>query len=156
MDSSDEEGLLQSCSFLLNYHQDQIKRKRKKDVGVEVFYKRVEQAVYHNLFQEMRVNDGGRIAFQVGYLYNEFFSQSNEQKCTVFLSMAWSLIVHKNTIKNYSTALQAFSFRSLFVSLISFFIKARILLQFLSQGFSILYMFSIFSFVFVNDLISST
>ena len=48
-----------------------------------------------------------------GYLYNELFSESNEEKCTAFQSMAWSLIVHKNTIKNCSTPLQAFSFRSL-------------------------------------------
>ena len=47
-----------------------------------------------------------------GYLYNELFSQRNEEKCTAFQSLAWSLIVHKNIIKNCSTALQAFSFRS--------------------------------------------
>ena len=81
-----------------------------------------------------------------GYLYNELFSESNEEKCTAFQSMAWSLIVHNNTIKNCSTALQAFSFRSLFVSFISFFIKARILLQFLSQAFSILYFLIFFCF----------
>ena len=45
---------------------------------------------------------------------------------------------------------------SLFVYSISFFIKARIPLQFLSQAFSILYMFSPFSFVFMNALITST
>ena len=57
-----------------------------------------------------------------GYLYNELFSNSKEEKCTTFQSMAWSLIVYKSTIKNRSTALQAFSFRSLslFVSFISF------------------------------------
>ena len=57
-----------------------------------------------------------------GYLYNELFSNSNEEKCTTSQSMAWSLIVYKSTIKNRSTALQAFSFRSLslFVSFISF------------------------------------
>ena len=38
------------------------------------------------------------------YLYNELFSESNEEKCTAFQSLAWSLIVHKNTIKNWSTA----------------------------------------------------
>ena len=48
-----------------------------------------------------------------GYLYNELFSESNEEKCTAFQRMAWSLIVHKNPIKICSTALQAFSFRSL-------------------------------------------
>ena len=48
-----------------------------------------------------------------GYLYNELFSESNEEKCMAFQRMAWSLIFHKNPIKNCSTALQAFSFRSL-------------------------------------------
>ena len=46
-----------------------------------------------------------------GYLFNEPFSESNEEKCTAFQSMAWSLIVHKNTIKNCLTTLQVFSFR---------------------------------------------
>ena len=77
-----------------------------------------------------------------GYLYNEFFSEINEEKCAAFQSMAWSLIVHKNTIKNCTTALQAFSLPVyLFASFSSFFIKARILLQFLSQAFIILYIF---------------
>ena len=49
----------------------------------------------------------------LGYLYNELFSESSEKKCTAFQRMAWSLIVNRNTIKNCSTALQAFSFRSL-------------------------------------------
>ena len=75
-----------------------------------------------------------------GYLYNKFVSKSNEEKCTVFQGMAWSLIVHENTIENCSTALQGFSFRSLslslFVSFIFFFIKATILLQFLGQAFN--------------------
>ena len=75
-----------------------------------------------------------------GYLNSELFNKSNEEKCTFFQRMAWSLILHKNPIKNCSIALQAFTFRSLFVSFISFFIKARMLLQFLSQAFSILYM----------------
>ena len=48
-----------------------------------------------------------------GYLYNELLNESNEEKCTAFQRMAWSLIVHKNPFKNYSTALQAFPFRSL-------------------------------------------
>ena len=41
-----------------------------------------------------------------GYSYNE-------EKCTAFQNMVWFFIVHKNTIKNGSTALYAFSFRSL-------------------------------------------
>ena len=48
-----------------------------------------------------------------GYLYNELFSESNEEKCTAFQSMAWSIIVHKNTIKNCSAVLHAFFFRAL-------------------------------------------
>ena len=80
-----------------------------------------------------------------GYLYNELFSESNKEKYTAFQGMAWSLIVDKNIIKNCSIALQAFSFR--FLSLYPLFpLKARILLQFFSQAFSIL--FSPFSFVF--------
>ena len=30
-----------------------------------------------------------------GYLYNEFFSKSNDEKCTAFQSMAWYFIVHE-------------------------------------------------------------
>ena len=48
-----------------------------------------------------------------GYLYNELFSERNEEKCTAFQSLAWSFIVHKSTIKNCSIALQVFSFLSL-------------------------------------------
>ena len=43
------------------------------------------------------------------------------KKCTTFQNMSWSLIVHKNTIKNYSIALKEFSLRSLsFYPLFSF------------------------------------
>ena len=52
---------------------------------------------------------GNRIS---SYFYNEHLSESNEEKCTAFQSMAWSLIVYKNTIKNCSTTLQAFFFLS--------------------------------------------
>ena len=57
MDSSDEEVLFESFCFLLNYHQDQIKRKRKGMWLQEIFKKRIEQGVYHNLLEEMRVSD---------------------------------------------------------------------------------------------------
>ena len=89
-----------------------------------------------------------------GYLYNELFSEINEEKCAAFRSKAWPLIVHKNTIRNCSTALQTFSFRS--ISLYPLFPLFWILLQFLNQTFRILYMFSPFSFVFINALITST
>ena len=52
-----EEVLLESCCFRLNYHQEQIKRKRKGTWVREIFSKRIEQGVYHNLLQEMLVND---------------------------------------------------------------------------------------------------
>ena len=84
-----------------------------------------------------------------GYLYNEHFSESNREKCPTFQGLAWSLIVDENIIKNCSTALQVFSFRSLSLYLL-FLLKARILLQFLSQAFSILYMFSPFCFVCIS------
>ena len=92
-----------------------------------------------------------------GYLYNELFIELNEEKCTAFQSLVWSFIVHKNTIKkmlNCSTSI--FLPVSLFVSFISFSINSRILLQFLSQARRILYMFSPFSFVLINVLITST
>ena len=56
MGSSDEETLLESYCFLLNYHQEQI------------FTKRIEQGIYHDLLQKMRVND--RKLFQVICIMN--------------------------------------------------------------------------------------
>ena len=55
-----------------------------------------------------------------GNLYNEIFSESIEEKCTVFLSMAWSLTVHKNTVENCSTFLQEFFTRSLSLCILYF------------------------------------
>ena len=88
-----------------------------------------------------------------GYLYNELFSESNKEKCTVFQSMAWYFIVHKNTIKNCSTALQVFSFPSLSFCILYFlFHKGKDTsaipqpsVQHLVYG----------SFVFINALITS-
>ena len=34
-----------------------------------------------------------------GYLYNELFSEINEEKYTAFQSMAWSLIVYKKLLE---------------------------------------------------------
>ena len=45
-----------------------------------------------------------------GNLNNELFIERSKEKCTAFHSMTESLIVHKNTIKKWSTGLQAFSF----------------------------------------------
>ena len=53
MDSSDEEVLLESCCFLFNHHQEQIKSKKKtkkeKHEGTGNIKKRIEQGVYHNV-----------------------------------------------------------------------------------------------------------
>ena len=58
---------------------------------------------------------------------------------------------------NFAKSLKACFYRTppdgCFCCIFSFFIKARILLQFLSPVFSILYMFSPFSFVFINVLL---
>ena len=58
-----------------------------------------------------------------GNQYSEHFCESSKEKCTAFLSMAWpleSLIVHENTIKTYSTILQAFSSRFLSLCILHF------------------------------------
>ena len=110
MDSSDEKVLLESCCFLLGYHQDQIKGKRKRVWVREIFKKRIIKEftiIYCRRYVSLIEN---RIS---GYLYKELFRESNEGKCTAFRRMVCSLIVHKNTIKNWSTALQVFSFRYL-------------------------------------------
>ena len=91
MDSSDEEVQLEPCCILLNYHQEQIKRKGKRTWAREIFKKRIEQGVYHNLLQKR-------------------FSKSNEEKCTAFQSLAWSFILFIKIL--LKTALQASSFRS--------------------------------------------
>ena len=93
-----------------------------------------------------------------GHLYNERFSESKEEKCTAFESMVWSLIVHKNTIKNCSAALQAFSFRSLslFISFISFFHKGKDTYEIPQPSVQhLVYVFP-FPFVFIKALITST
>ena len=55
-----------------------------------------------------------------GNLYNELFSESSEEICTAFQSMSRSLIVYKNTIENWSPALQAFFSRSPSICIIYF------------------------------------
>ena len=57
MDSSGEKVLLEPCCFLLDCHQEQMKRKRKRTWEWELFKQRIEQEVYHHLLQEMCVND---------------------------------------------------------------------------------------------------
>ena len=96
---------------------------------------------------------GNRIS---GYLHNELFSKSNEEKCTTFQSMAWSLIFHKNTIKNWSTALQAFSFWSLSLYPLFYFHKGKDTSAIPKPSVPrLVYVFLIF-FVFINALIIFT
>ena len=57
MDLSDEVVLLESCCFVLTNHQEQIKRKRKWTWVWAILKKRIEQRIYHNLLQDMRIND---------------------------------------------------------------------------------------------------
>ena len=129
---------------------------QKKGHGCEKYFKKKEQKreftrIYCRRYVSVIENDIS------GNLSNELFRKNGEEKLAVFLNMAWSLIVHKNTIKICSTILKEFWSWSLSLYIFYFlFIKARILLQFLSQAFTILYMFSPFSFVFINALITST
>ena len=81
MDSSDEEVLLESCCFLLNYHQEQIKRKRKKTWVREIFKKRIGQGVYIIYCRRCVSVIENRVS---GYLYNERFSESNEKNVRPF------------------------------------------------------------------------
>ena len=126
MDSSAEEVLLESCCFLWNYYQEQIKRKRNRTWVREILKKKKKRE------------------FTIIY-------------CRRYMSM-----IENHISSKLSTAKTAQLFPkpflpslSLFVSLIIFFIKARILRQLLSQAFIILYIFSSFSFVFINALLAS-
>ena len=56
MDSSDEEVLL-ILFFSLKLSLGANQKKKKKAWVREIFKKRIEQGVYHNSLQEIRVND---------------------------------------------------------------------------------------------------
>ena len=133
MDSSDKEVLLESSCFLLNYHQEQIKSKKKR-LWVRV-----------------------REIFQVIFIMNFLAKvvKKNVQTFRVWLSPLLFIKILLKTAQLFSKDFPPALSLSL-CSFISFFIKARILLQFISQAFIILYMFSLFSFVFINALITST
>ena len=95
-----------------------------------------------------------------GYLYNEPFNESNEEKCTAFQRMAWSLIL---SIKILLKTVQLLSkhFPSAFSLCILYF-----LFHFTHEGKDtaavpqpsvqhLVYVF-LFSFVFLNTLITFT
>ena len=133
-----------------------------------------------------------------GNLYSKRFSESSEEKCTVFQIMDWYLIVHKN-LHHFSPGLslsilyfkvflnilqnsqenscarvslliklqakawncikkgtlaEVFSDEFLEISKNTFFTEHILATAF--EAFIILFMFSSFSFVFINALISST
>ena len=75
-------------------------------------------------------------------LFNDLLSQSSE-----FSTAKTAQLFSKHFPPGLSLSL---------CILYSFFIKARILLQILNQVFTMLYMFSPFSFVFINAVITST
>ena len=85
-----------------------------------------------------------------GNLYNELFSESSEEKCTAFQSMVWSLLFINILLKTAHLFPKHFS-PGLFVSFISFFIKTRVLLQFVNLVYV-----SQSSFVFTNAVITFT
>ena len=91
-----------------------------------------------------------------GYLYNELSSESNEKNLRPFKVWLGPLMFTRILLKTAQLLSKHFpSGLSPFVSFISFFIKAKILPQFLSQAFKNLYMFSPFSFVFINAIITA-
>ena len=56
MDSSDEEVLLFSLNLSSGANQKKKKRRKGRRMR-EIFKKRIEKGVYHNLLQKIRVND---------------------------------------------------------------------------------------------------
>ena len=153
MDSSDEQVLLQSRCFLSN-HQEQIKRKRKRTWVWEIFRKRWNKKFTINIVGDAR--QWQRIESQVICIMN-FLAKVMKKNVRPFKVWSGLLLFIKILLKTAQLLYKHFpSSLFLFVSFISFFIKARILLEFFNQAFSILYMFSPFSFVFINALITST
>ena len=91
MDLSDEEVLLESCCFLLTYHQEQIKGKKRKWKWVrEIFKKRIEQGVYHNLLYT---------AQKMKFSIQDFFSKCDKTRS--FLRI-WSHLLKKSSIENFN------------------------------------------------------
>ena len=141
--------------FFLKLLSGANQRKRKRTWVREIFLKRIEQEVYHNLLQEMRVNDK-ECSFKVICIIN-FLEKVIKKNVWPFKVWLGPLLFIKILLKTAQLLSKHFPFGlSLFVSFICFFIKARTLLEFLNQAFNILYMFSPFSFVFINALISSS
>ena len=123
MDSSDAEVLLESCCLVI------IIRSKSKEIGKGRCVSMIENRIS-------------------GYLYNELFSESKKENVRPFKVWLGPLLFIKMLLNLLNCSPSIFLPVHL-SSFISFFIKARILLQFLSQAFSILYISSRFSFVFM-------
>ena len=133
--------LLGYCCFLLKYHQKQIKTKGKRTRVWEIFKKKIEQGVYHNFLRRC-------VSMIDNHISGSLLPNVTRKNVRLFLFIKILL-----SMLNYSPSI--FHLVYLFVSFISFFIKARVLLYFPSQAFSILYTFFRFYFVFINALITS-
>ena len=57
MDSSDGRGAVRALLFSLKLSSGANQRKSKRTRVREIFKKRIQQGVCHNLFQEMRISD---------------------------------------------------------------------------------------------------
>ena len=148
MDSSDEGVLFWVLLFSVKLSSGANQKKKEKQEGTGNIKKITEQGVYHN------VND--RIEFRVICIIN-FSVKVMKKNVRPFKVWLGPLLFIKVLLKTSQLLSKHFpSGLSPFVSFISFFIKAMILLESLNQAFSILHVFSPFSFVFINALITST
>ena len=140
---SDEVVLLESCCSLLNYHHEQIKRKKKRTCVREIFLKN-DRTKSLPKFIAGDTCQWKSTTLQVIYVMN-FLAKVVKKNVWPFRVWVGPLLFIK-VLLNCSNVPQAFFSRSLsFVSFISLFVKARILLQFLRPAFIILYVLLIFS-----------
>ena len=96
MHLSDEKVLLESFC-LLSQTIIRIKKKNGKRRGCGKYFKKEQNKEFTIIYWRRCVS---MIENRVpGYLYNELFIKSNEEKCTALQRIVWSFIVHKNTIK---------------------------------------------------------
>ena len=153
MNSSDEEVLLELCCLFANIRRKS--KEKRKGRGFGKYLKKEQNKEFTLIYCRRQVSmKENRIS---GCLYNELFSKINEENWTAFQSMAWSLTVHKNTIRNCSIALQAFSSRSISSYTLYFlFHKGKDTSGIPQPSLQhLVYAFVIF-FAFINALLAST
>ena len=89
---------MKRCScFLLNYHQEQIKRKKRRGYG-KYFFKKEQNKEFTTVccrrYMSLIENH------ILGNLYNELFSESTEESTVRYFKVQlWFLIVHKMLLK---------------------------------------------------------